>query len=145
MSFWSLIDATDAFLKAIAETASFDAAVKIPLGTLLGKVANPWLCEIPIMTHLTQLAWGRVRTSKNDEQWGKTHRKEKSVRERPPLTIANSGTWLPPIRTVTLSWTIFAGLWSRLNSRMRRAESRRRAALYRTSRQLRSIQRSAGK
>ena len=51
------------FLKAIAETTSFDAAVKMPLGTLTGNAAKPWLCEILIMTHLTKLAWGRVRTS----------------------------------------------------------------------------------
>ena len=76
MSFRSLIEAVDAFWKAIAESASFDAAVKMPLGTLTGNVANTWLCEIPMMTHLTQLAWGRVRTSRKAEQWGNTHRKE---------------------------------------------------------------------
>ena len=91
MSFRSLIDAVDAFWKAIVESASFDAAVKMPLGTLTGNVSNTWLCEIPMMTHLTQLAWGRVRASRKAEWRGNTRRKEKSVRERPPLATANRG------------------------------------------------------
>ena len=44
MSFRSGIDAVDALWKANDEIASFDAAVKMPLGTRTGNVTNPF-CE----------------------------------------------------------------------------------------------------